>query len=259
MKQKTFRELWKLEKSHDINIQEELDNVKDEVHEMDDQLDTIEEISKPVDKKLDEEGEIRSYREQSNQPKSASMKAQMTAEDDASAMAEIIQMLKVGMYRDAIINEISNSYGCGRATAAWLVDAAASNYKFKKDMTNTNGEVEDPRAKSELSVEKPGPSIHTTKWDDCIRDVQTKDSKANAYAVCTAQLGEESFKSEHRHKGYIKSLIRKARLEVEEEKREKMGIATAGPVPNSLLAGQDLEGEARESEDDIEGGAGHVW
>lgn len=131
----------------------------------------------------------------------------------------------------------------------------------KKSVVNEmlNGEVEDPRATDDTpDIEKPGPSIHTTAWDDCIRGVQEKDPKANAYAVCTAQLGEESFKSEHRHKAYIKAIVRKARLDVEEEKREKMGIGEAGPVPNSLLARQDLEGEADESEEDLADGIGDV-
>ncbi len=87
---------------------------------------------------------------------------------------------------------------------------------------------------------KPGPSIHSSKWDDCVKNVSVSNPSANAYAVCTAQLGEESFKSEHRDLAYVKSEISKAKKEM-----NKVGISIAGPVPNSLLAEQDLEGKTK--------------
>lgn len=96
----------------------------------------------------------------------------------------------------------------------------------------------------EEEVQKPGTSIHTAEWDRCVADVKAKGG-ANAYAVCTAQLGEESFKSEYRGLAYTKSELKKARKEV-----EKMGIEGAGTVPESLLARQDLEGEADRTEEE---------
>lgn len=86
-------------------------------------------------------------------------------------------------------------------------------------------------------VEKPGPSIHSDKWDRCVKEVTENGNADNAFSVCTAQLGEESFKSQYRHFSYAKGELTKARREV-----EKLGIGYAGPIPNSLLAGQDLEG-----------------
>ncbi len=44
-------------------------------------------------------------------------------------------------------------------------------------------------------VEKPGEATHSAKFDRCVADVKAKGSGANAYAVCTAQLGGEAFKS----------------------------------------------------------------
>lgn len=123
----------------------------------------------------------------------------------------------------------------------------------------TNGEdhdtIEQELAMNNKSVvEKPGPSIHTSKWDDCVANVKSKNPGANAYAVCTSQLGDESFKSEYRHLSYTKSLLKHAR-----KLSKDIGIGLAGPIPHSLLADQDLEGVARESEENNEIGAGEVW
>lgn len=87
-------------------------------------------------------------------------------------------------------------------------------------------------------VEKPGESIHTPEWDSCVIDVT--GSVDNPSAVCTAKLGEESFKSQYRHLSYTKHIIKKAKDVV------KFGIEGAGEVPSSLLAAQDLEDEETE-------------
>lgn len=92
---------------------------------------------------------------------------------------------------------------------------------------------------------KPGESIHSAKWDSCVQQVADNNPKANAYAVCTAQLGEESFKSQFKDLAYTKSEINKARKII------KMDIDSAGPVPNSLLAEQDLEDETKKSVTDV--------
>ncbi len=92
----------------------------------------------------------------------------------------------------------------------------------------------------QLQISKPGPSIHTAEWDRCVEDIKRKNPDANAYAVCTAQLGEASFKSQYRHLSYIKSFIEKA--------RKAVVTSFAGPVPNSGLADQDLEGEKKKSD-----------
>lgn len=82
------------------------------------------------------------------------------------------------------------------------------------------------------TFQKPGDSIHSPKWDRCVEQVESHSKNANAYAVCTAMLGDSSFKSmedstfEEKMKMYM----------------EKLGIAGAGSIPNSLLADQDLEG-----------------
>ena len=117
----------------------------------------------------------------------------------------------------------------------------------------TNGETDNPREDAEFGddVEKPGDSIHSKEWDDCVREVQAGQEKTggkvNAFAVCTAKLSDKAYKSEVRHLSYIKSEIKKAQKEV-----EKMGIEGAGSVPNSLLARQDLEGEADDEENRVQ-------
>lgn len=42
---------------------------------------------------------------------------------------------------------------------------------------------------------KPGNASHTDKWDRCVQHVADHGGSANAYAVCTASMGDESFKS----------------------------------------------------------------
>lgn len=47
-------------------------------------------------------------------------------------------------------------------------------------------------------------SIHTKKFDDCVRDVKRKGNRYNPYAVCMSALGEErALRKAHRRK-YIK-------------------------------------------------------
>lgn len=44
-------------------------------------------------------------------------------------------------------------------------------------------------------------SVHTKKWDDCVRDVKRKGGAADPYAVCTASLGYRgSIKAKHRRR-----------------------------------------------------------
>lgn len=86
------------------------------------------------------------------------------------------------------------------------------------------------------TVEKPGTASHTPKWDRCVAQVK-ENGGADPYAVCTAMLGEESFKSmsDDDFDDTMKMYMR------------KLGISAAGPVPNSLLADQDLSGETMKS------------
>lgn len=89
------------------------------------------------------------------------------------------------------------------------------------------------------TVEKPGNAIHSAKFDRCIAEVKSKGGADNAYAVCTAAMGNDAFKSmEHDDPNFGK--------EVETFMRT-LGIGEAGPVPSSLMARQDLEGPSRAS------------
>ena len=100
-------------------------------------------------------------------------------------------------------------------------------------------QLRDMETKSETTkgitqeISKPGPSIHSAKWDRCVEEVG-KDPDVNAYAVCTAQLGEESFKS-----NMTKSELEMAKAEL----KKAIDITEAGKIPTSLLARQDLKGD----------------
>jgi hypothetical protein len=217
-----FKEFWK---SHDVGVQDELDNVKEEVHEMDEQLDTIEEESKPGAEKGMEHEAHRLLNDKDYQDREWEKLSEYERQQRPKEMA--------------------------RRNAQKSVDnTTARNEDFETEKASTNGEVDNPHAEENEMVEKPGESIHSAKFDDCVRDVQSKNPKANAYAVCVAQLGDEAFKSEHRHKAYIKSKIKEAKKE--------MGIGFAGPTPESLLARQDMEAEADESEEAIREGESNI-
>lgn len=86
------------------------------------------------------------------------------------------------------------------------------------------------QAVSKDQVMKPGASVHTAKWDSCVQQVKASGKDVDPYAVCTAQLGEGSFKS---FKEYW------------EEKA--VDTSFAGPTPKSGLADQDLEGETKDT------------
>ena len=148
-----FQDLWKTTggriKSHDVRIQAELSEVKEEVHEMDERLDQYE------------------------------------------------------------------TPGGSRKAAIEDTDEYESTDPMHKDR-----------------VEKPGASTHTAKWDRCVEHVKASGSGADPYAVCTAMLGDESFKS--MDEGKFNEVLDKA--------LGSFGIAAAGPIPESLLARQDLEG-----------------
>jgi hypothetical protein len=41
-------------------------------------------------------------------------------------------------------------------------------------------------------------SVHTAKWDQCVKDVRKKGAAADPYAVCTAAMGELAIRKPHR-------------------------------------------------------------
>ncbi len=78
-------------------------------------------------------------------------------------------------------------------------------------------------------VEKPGNATHTPKWDRCVAHVKQSTPGADPYAVCTSVLGDEAVKSMDDAK--FDRVLDKA-----------LGVVAAGPIPESKLARQDLEG-----------------
>ncbi len=80
-------------------------------------------------------------------------------------------------------------------------------------------------------VEKP------EKFDRCVESVKQNNPGANSYAVCNAMLSDKSF-SQMEEKSLF-SLIGKALGQI--------GITAGGPIPNSLLARQDLEDDEEET------------
>lgn len=117
-----------------------------------------------------------------------------------------------------------------------MADDEQRHAKILEDM-ETKNETTKHTTNITQEISKPGPSIHSDKWDRCVEEVG-KDPSVNAYAICTAQLGEESFKSQ-----LTKSEVEMAKSELKKE----ITTAYAGPIPKSGLAEQDLEGETKKS------------
>jgi hypothetical protein len=88
-------------------------------------------------------------------------------------------------------------------------------------------------------------AAHSAKWDSCVEHVQSKGSSAkNAYAVCTAALGEDTFKSQFQ----ITKMSDNAWLSHVDSVLGKMvDSKLAGPVSNSLLAEQALDEEEQQT------------
>lgn len=57
-----------------------------------------------------------------------------------------------------------------------------------------NAKIKPKEDAASQDIYKPGEGTHSAKWDSCVEDVKRNNPSANAYAVCTAQLGEESFR-----------------------------------------------------------------
>lgn len=96
--------------------------------------------------------------------------------------------------------------------------------------------------KKDQLLQKPGGSTHTAKWDRCVSHVKSNNPDADPFAVCTAMLGDESFKAMDEAK--FNAVIDKALEGLQKDNFGigGVGIAAAGPIPRSLLARQDLEG-----------------
>ncbi len=101
------------------------------------------------------------------------------------------------------------------------------------------------------SIQKPGPSTHTVAWDRCVDHVRSKNPNADPYAVCTASLGESSFKSQDdfikRADEILDAMAKGVDMFKSFWKKKAVNTSFAGGTPSSLLADQDLEGTTTKS------------
>ena len=87
----------------------------------------------------------------------------------------------------------------------WLTDkkelaeleSIANNPKKIKEIVDRICEDYDIKKSSKNKVEKPGRSVHSAKFDRCVAHVKESGTAENPYAVCTAVLGDEAFKSQN--------------------------------------------------------------
>jgi hypothetical protein len=106
--------------------------------------------------------------------------------------------------------------------------------QFKQEMGSEVTITQTVKGIHKEIVEKPA------KFDRCVEHVKQNSPDANAYAVCNAMVSDKSF-------GEMESKTMNGLID---EALKAMGIDTAGPVPHSLLARQDLEGKKRKAADD---------
>lgn len=76
-----------------------------------------------------------------------------------------------------------------------LIDAACAEYAQLPVEVRSVLNGLDIKALESSGIGKPGPSIHSAKWDRCIEHVKANSPDVNAYAVCTATLGSQSMRS----------------------------------------------------------------
>lgn len=110
---------------------------------------------------------------------------------------------------------------------------------------NVVGVTEKGMISKDRLLQKPGNSSHTAKWDRCVAHVKGNNPDADPYAVCTAMLGDESFKA--MDEAQFNGVVDKALEEIGKSPAAgvgSFGITGAGPIPASLLARQDLEGSS---------------
>lgn len=66
----------------------------------------------------------------------------------------------------------------------------------KKETNSASGAPQLTRGKTS----EPGAGKHSSKWDDCVKDVKKKGSADNAYAVCTTSVGQSAKKESKKQK-----------------------------------------------------------
>lgn len=153
----------------------------------------------------------------------------------------------IGVRKGGVPLPISKSYLVrvnGQDHGCWEEEKEAKAYMQMLREGGTFGVLIEQTvlATQKQRITKPGESTHTAKWDSCVKHVRDTNPGADPYAVCTAMLGDESFKAMDESK--FNALIDKALEGMEKDNFGVggFGIAGAGPIPESLLARQDLEG-----------------
>ena len=91
----------------------------------------------------------------------------------------------------------------GTMTRDLALHIASSNAAYRLSLRKDQREAQMRMIEDELERGRNPShrSVHTAKWDRCVKDVKTKGGASSPYAVCTAMLGERgSIKAGHRRK-----------------------------------------------------------
>lgn len=164
---------------------------------------------------------------------------------------KVLSMRKGGdsvpLFKNYIVRVNGEDHGCWEdekeAKAYLQMLREGGTFGVLLEQTVVGQTQKGPVSKDKL-LQKPGGASHTAKWDRCVSHVKSSNPSADPYAVCTAMLGDESFKAMDEAK--FNGIIDKALEGMEKDGFGVggFGIAGAGPIPESKLARQDLEGSS---------------
>jgi DNA-directed RNA polymerase subunit RPC12/RpoP len=112
---------------------------------------------------------------------------------------ELKKIVKMELYEVSVVDIPSNRKSFFSVIAKSIekqeeFECPHCGKKFDSEEKRNDHKKDCPEKSAGQDIYKPGEGTHSDKWDRCVEDVKRDNPSANAYAVCTAQLGEESFR-----------------------------------------------------------------
>jgi hypothetical protein len=171
--------------------------------------------------------------------------------DDSTMADKVWEKIKDGTYASVSIGgaawgKVANQFGGQDLRDLEIMEVAVcpegmhqdANIMDKNELAkafflkaNIQKEVFPPTPAPSEVVNKPGEGTHSEKFDRCVEHVKESNPTANAFAVCTAQLGEDAFnKVESKTGGFQMTDVKK------EEAEPPVAPETKEPGMAQLLA-----------------------
>lgn len=116
----------------------------------------------------------------------------MVAESEPEGAGEISMAIRIGKYQLELANKIRGGRAVGNEYVVTRRSIGLSTIIARFD---TKAKAKRFMLESEKRDRKSNPSrrsIHTTKWDRCVKDVSARGGAKSAAAVCTATIDDDS-------------------------------------------------------------------